>query len=281
MIMTPERLYGILGLPLGHSLSPALHNWGFARTGFPGAYFSWEKRSDQLPDFFQSVRSLPVEGLSITIPHKQSVIPFLDELTPRAQAVGAVNTMFRRNNKLVGDNTDVAGFLAPLRALPRFSRAVVLGAGGACRAVLAGLAELGVNDIHVAARTPDKAAPLVQDFACRLVPWEERRNVLPHTAPILLINTTPLGMQGRYEDESPLSEDAFALPPKGSAVYDLVYSPQNTLFLQHAAAHGLTVLDGLGFFLAQGIEQFRLWTGLALPDDPVRELLKRTLAAKR
>ncbi|MDR0338933.1 MAG: shikimate dehydrogenase, partial [Desulfovibrio sp.] len=155
-VLPPLHMYGILGTPLAQSLSPAIHNRAFASLGHPGAYFAWEKQDSELPAFFEAVRGLPIAGLSVTIPHKRTVMAFLDEISPEARRAGAVNTVFRRNEQLVGDNTDVEGFLWPLcareAALP--SAGLVLGAGGACRAALAGLSALGMTNLVVAARNP-------------------------------------------------------------------------------------------------------------------------------
>lgn len=268
----PEHLFGILGKPLAQSLSPALHTWAFARTGFAGAYCAWEKGAEELPEFFRAVRCLPIAGLSVTIPHKQAVLPFLDGLTPRAGALGAVNTIFWRENRLMGENTDADGFLAALSrhkgALP--PSALVLGAGGACRAALAGLRELGFARVYVAARKLNKAALLAHDFGCLAVPWEERERVLSSLDSCLIVNATPLGMRGADVGASPLSEDALAAlarrAGKGNApslVYDLVYSPRQTRLLRMAEEQGLGTVDGLAFFVAQGLMQFRIWTGLS------------------
>lgn len=277
-----EHLYGIIGTPLGHSLSPALHNWGFGRLGHPGVFLAWEKQTAELADFFAALRTLPIAGCSVTLPHKTAVIPLLDELTPRAQSAGAVNTVFRRQGRIVGDNTDVAGFLTPLRHLPQPlpRTALILGAGGVSRAVLAGLAELGFCDVRVACRTPAKAEPLHEHFACRIVSWEDRLAALEEMAAdggVLVINATPLGMHGDQVRQSPLPESALStlarIAGTASLIYDLIYTPQETRLLAEAATHGLGCVSGLDFFLAQAHEQFRLWTGLKLPQTEARALV--------
>ena len=288
-VILPKRLFGILGQPLAQSLSPLLHNWGFARTGFAGAYFAWEKNSGDLPDFFRTVRGLPISGLSVTIPHKQAVMPFLDGLTDRARELGAVNTIFWSGNKLLGENTDVDGFLAPLarRKTPLPSTALVLGAGGACRAALAGLNQLGIPRVYVAARKLDKAAVLAHDFGCLAVPWEEREHVLDALDSCLIVNATPLGMKGANLGVSPLSEESLAAlarrPANGnrpSVVYDLVYAPRRTRLVLDALDNGLETVDGLAFFVAQGLMQYRIWTGLSLPFDAAFALAAKALEEK-
>lgn len=280
--LLPERLYGVLGLPLGHSLSPALHSRLFARLGHAGAYLRWEKQAGELPAFFQAVRALPIAGLSVTAPYKEAVIPFLDGLDPGARAAGAVNTVYWEKARLMGGNTDVQGFLAPLAPFRQEGklpgRALVLGAGGAARAALTGLRELAVPRITVCARNPAKARELARFFNCQILPWEKRENPLQGDDPLLIVNATPIGMKGCCAEQSPLSEACLALygarGQEGSScmVYDFVYNPRPTRLLELAAQHGLCCLDGLGFFAAQAAAQLALWTGSSLKDGAIPEL---------
>ncbi len=267
-------LCGILGYPLGHSLSPMLHGWGFAQTGHCGAYFAWQKTAEQLPEAIRAIRCLSVTGVSVTLPHKEAVIAHLDGLTPRAQSVGAVNTLFLKDNLLLGDNTDMLGFLAPLadRTIPA---ALVLGAGGVARAVLAGLALAKVKNITLAARDIHRAASLAGDIPCRIIPWEERVAALHSMQEGLIVNTTPLGMQGEQEKESPIPGKAWmrCMQPSALTAYDLVYTPLTTVFLQDAAKAGVAVQNGLDCFIGQGLEQFRIWTGISLPATEARIFL--------
>jgi shikimate dehydrogenase len=218
----------------------------------------------------------------VTIPHKEAAGLFLDALTPRARAVGAVNTVFWRKGLLTGDNTDVAGFLAPLSGreekTPR--SALVLGAGGACRAVLAGLRELGLARVSVACRSREKGAALADEFSCSPVPWEDRAEALAAMGSALVVNATPLGMRGCHENESPLPQSALSALARSARkdevplVYDLVYTPRNTRLLTEARREGLQALSGLDFFIAQGLAQFRLWTGIALPFPAARSFIE-------
>lgn len=227
----PEKLYGIVGHPLGHSLSPRLHNAGFARTGWPGAYFAWPVPPERLPDFINTVRLLPVHGVSVTIPHKEAVIPLLDRLTPRARAVGAVNTLYWDGDALCGDNTDVPGFLAPLQNHPPITAALVLGAGGAARGVLAALRERNIPRIAVANHNADKAATLAAAFDAEALPWAERGL----WGADMVVNATPLGMRGARLEETPFPAQGFT--GQGLA-YDLVYNPLETRFLREATLAG-------------------------------------------
>ncbi len=270
----PARLYGIVGHPLGHSMSPALHNWAFKDLGIAGEYRAFPVEPSQLAAFMTMVRSLPIAGLSVTIPYKLAVTDYLDEVSPRAQDVGAVNTLYWDGERLLGENTDVLGFLAPLRLLARVpGSALVLGAGGAARAALAGLRELGVPRLLVANRSPERARRLAPDFGATAVPWEARAE----SGAELVVNTTPLGMKGERQDQNPWPEHA-PLSPEQIA-YDMVYNPQTTRFLAHAQGCGCRVIDGLEMFIGQGVEQFRLWTGTTFDVQAARRIVAALLAA--
>jgi len=267
----PQAQYGIIGWPLGHSKSPLLHNWGLKECGLPGAYAPWPTEPAKLKAFMAEVRARHIKGVSVTIPHKLAVMGYLDGLTERARAVGAVNTLFWREGKLLGDNTDVAGIVAPLAPhKATLASALVLGAGGAARAACAALKELGVADIAISNRTHPKAQTLAADFGLRAVAWEER--VQPWA---LIINTTPLGMQGDNEALSPWPADGFA----GVAlVFDLVYNPIRTRLMQDAQAAGVQCISGLSMFLHQGLAQFEIWTGKRLDERRAGQVLLADMA---
>ncbi len=275
MSTPPPLLCGVTGFPLGQTLSPLLHNWAFARLRLAGAYHAWPQPPEALAAFVAAVRTLRVSGVSVTIPHKERMIPLLDGITPAAQAVGAVNTLFWREGALRGDNTDLEGFSAPLRNRPPCGLALVLGAGGAARAVLAALRQLNVPERILAARDPAKAAPLAREFGCRVLPWAERASVRPRDNGFWVVNTTPLGMAGHQRTETPYP----VFPPAPAAggpeylAYDLVYNPLQTRFLAEAAAAGWAVQDGLSMFVVQAAAQFRLWTGREFPLDEARAVV--------
>lgn len=264
--------YGIIGWPLGHTMSPTLHTWGFEQTGVAGEYKPYPLEPADLAAFMEWVRTEDIRGLSVTIPHKQTVMPLLDTVTDRAKAVGAVNTVYWDGEILSGENTDVIGVIAPLRKLELPASAMVLGAGGAARAAVAGLKELGVADITISNRTKAKAEELAADFGIKAIAWEHRMD----EAPGLICNTTPLGMSGDLEALSPWDSDRF---PKGCIVYDIVYNPLQTRFLREAEAAGCAIISGLEMFLHQGLAQFKLWTGLDMDEDGARALLLRALDA--
>jgi shikimate dehydrogenase len=263
------KLYGITGFPLGHSLSPVLHNHALAQAGIAGAYLAWPLDAGRMPDFVNAVRTLHIQGVSVTIPHKEAILPLLDRLTARARALGAVNTLYWDEDCLCGDNTDVEGFVAPLcgRSL---SSALVLGAGGAARAALAGLRELGLPAVAVCNHHRERAQKLAEEFGVQRVDWEDR---VAYEAD-LVVNATPLGMRGAHEGHSPLPPEAFIRGQAGSRLaYDLIYTPLTTRFLAEAEAAGWRTQDGLAMFIAQAQAQFRLWTGQVFSEKEARALL--------
>jgi len=246
-----------------------MHNWGFERTGFPGTYCRWPISRKQLPAFMLAVRTLNIRGASVTIPHKEAIIPYLNGLTPRALAVGAVNTLYREGDLILGDNTDVTGFLAPLQhrnMIP--ASALVLGAGGAARAVLAGLRKVGCARIVLSNRSPKAARKMAAAFNTETCLWEDREKVQAD----LLVNTTPLGMQGDHVLHSPLNlvKDGAG---RFSHVYDLIYNPLRTRLLKEAEQAGCETISGLDMFLHQGLAQFRRWTEQEFPSDEAEQLL--------
>ncbi len=272
---TTPAAYGIIGMPLGHSKSPVLHNWGLREAGLTGRYEAWPTEPGKLKAFLAEVRARHIKGVSVTIPHKQTVIPLLDGLTARAQAVGAVNTLFWQDGKLLGDNTDIAGILAPLQSWQQanpdtaLASALILGAGGASRAACAALQALGIPDIALSNRTASKAVSVAADFGLRTVPWEERASNSGQPWGLVL-NTTPLGTAGSHDGLSPLPESAL---PGTRLVFDMVYNPIRTPLLTQAQAAGCAILSGLSMFLHQGLEQFRLWTGVSLDPRQAQKLL--------
>lgn len=259
--------YGIIGWPLGHTMSPTLHNWGFGQLGIDGEYRPYPVEPADLASFMETVRSTPIQGLSVTIPHKQAVMAYLDRITDRAQAVGAVNTLYWDGDMLCGENTDVIGIIAPLNDLADLPKsAMVLGAGGAARAALAGFKELGIPRICISNRTETKAAALAEEFSVQVIPWEKRMDESPQ----LICNTTPLGMSGDFQSHTPWDANRF---PEECVAYDIVYNPLQTRFLSEAEDAGCSTISGLEMFLHQGLAQFKLWTGQNMDQTAARQLL--------
>jgi shikimate dehydrogenase len=260
-------LFGVIGWPLDQSLSPALHNWGFAELGLPFVYCAWPTPPAALPAFTVSLRSLPIRGVSVTLPHKEGIMPYLDRLTEEARHTGAVNTLFWREGELWGENTDVAGFIAPLKGMRRVpASALILGAGGASLACIHGLRAWGVPSISVAARRWEALEELRRRRGVIPVAWEERGEVQAE----LVINATPVGMRGKNEAASPLPATGLG---SWQTVYDLIYNPVRTVLLREAAAAGCDTVSGLDMFLEQARAQFELWTGRSFERDKARRLL--------
>lgn len=259
----PAELYGVIGWPLGQSLSPLIHNTAFQTLGRDAVYMRWEIAPEQLAAFVDSFRLLRMRGCSVTIPHKVAVMAHLDEIGVAAQAVGAVNTLYWRDDRLCGENTDVTGFMAPLltRDMPRDMPVLLLGAGGAARAAAAGLRAHGFSRCSICTPSDRTHLALAQAFDMRPVAWQDR-----HAVPAgLIINATPLGMHGKAEGESPYDFAGARAQGRTGLAYDIVYNPLRTRFLVEAEAAGWQTLGGLEMFHAQADAQFLLWTGQHLP----------------
>ncbi len=251
--MLELKKYGIVGYPLEHSLSPQLHNAAFAFYGVSGCYEVFTVLPFEFADFMQSVCRHEVSGLSVTIPYKQKIIPFLDEITPLARKTGAVNTVFWQDGKLWGDNTDVGGFLSPLETLPSFPKsALVLGSGGAACAVLCGLALNGCR-VCLTARNEQKGRVLAKQFAADFLPWYKRKEVEAE----LLVNATPLGMSGKFAGRLAFDGNV----ENFGIIYDIIYSPPLTPICKRAKQAGVPFINGQEMFVVQAVNQFFLWTG--------------------
>ncbi len=279
---------GLIGYPLGHSLSPKIHTAALKACGLQGDYSLFPIHPDDqqgLKDLLARVRSGEIHGLNVTIPHKQNVIPLLDEVTDTAKSIGAVNTIYLRDNKLIGHNTDAQGFLTDLKrfitlecnGLPLHmqeqapalqKRALVLGAGGSARAVVYAL----VNDgwkVTITARRLEQAQQLVQSFPNYQLLITNYTDLQPSTFD-LLVNTTPLGMTSNT-DQSPLPEKLSL--PSNTIIYDLVYNPRETKLVKDARAHGLNATTGLGMLIEQAALAFEIWTG----HNPPREVMRDSI----
>ena len=267
---------GLIGFPLGHSLSPKIHAAALKACGLQGTYSLFPISPDDkqgLHSLLARVRAGEIHGLNVTIPHKQNVIPLLDELTPTAKAIGAVNTIYLRDDKLIGDNTDAAGFLADLKKfmggwrLEIGNSALVLGAGGAARAVVYALLNDGWK-VTLAVRRIEQAEQLSQSFPNHQLLITNYANLqLSREAFNLLVNTTPLGMSPNIET-SPLPENTTL--SKDTVVYDLVYNPRETRLVNDARAQGCSATTGLGMLIEQAALAFERWTGYTPPRDILR-----------
>ena len=265
------RRLGVVGYPIRHSISPAMHQAALDELGIDARYERWEVAPADLAGWVASLRDPAVLGANVTVPHKQAVMPFLDELAPAARAIGAVNTIVSLEGRLRGDNTDAAGFARALRDVatgvtPR--RAVLLGAGGAARACVHALLERR-NDVLVANRSAERLDALLRSIEVegrrpRSAPWPRAGERIAAGA---VVNTTPLGMRG----EDPL--DGVGLPP---LVVDIVPTAEPTALVKRAqATENVAVVDGLSMLLHQAARSFELWTGAPAPLAAMRAALPR------
>lgn len=269
MIDGRTQLIGLIGWPVAHSFSPAMHNAAAAALGLNLAYVPLPVSADRLPDALRGLAALGFRGVNVTVPHKEAVLPHLDAIFPAARVIGAVNTIVIGHDRLIGFNTDWSGFLADLesRRLALYGRdCVVLGAGGSARAVVYALLRRG-SRVTVLSRRPEQAQQLAAELGAAFpdaatvetAPLDNVAEVAALLDEPILINTTPLGMAGQYREQSPWPAGA-PFPP-GAFVYDLVYNPRETLLMTQATAAGRRATNGLGMLVGQAVEAFEIITG--------------------
>ncbi|MSQ25682.1 MAG: shikimate dehydrogenase [Dehalococcoidia bacterium] len=280
----PGKLAGIIGWPLGHSISPAFHQAAFDYLKLGWRYERWTTPPHQLPQRIAGLRQPHMAGANVTVPHKETVVAMLDSVDPQAKRIGAVNTIVNRQGRLEGHNTDAPGFILSLRRQaafdPKGARVLVLGAGGAAKAVVISLLDAGAAWVVICNRTPERARRLVLAAAAGArLGWGELR-VAPWGAPPpdadLLVNTTTLGMRGGpAPQESPLPA---ARIPRRALVCDLVYNPQDTPLLAQARLAGARTLGGLPMLIHQGALAGELWTGKQAPYQVMLDAALRALS---
>lgn len=280
MITGTTQLLGVIGHPVTHSLSPVMHNAALQALGRDLVYLPLPVRPADLAIAVAGFGAIGLVGFNVTIPHKQAIMPLLTEISEVAQAVGAVNTVWQTEAGWHGTNTDVLGFLAPLQAMARAwaeAPAVVLGNGGAARAVVVGCAQLGCGAIQVVGRNPAKLTAFRESWAgfppAKLVQvhdWAQLAQLLPTAA--LVVNTTPVGMHP-HPDQMPLTVEQIAQLSPDCVVYDLIYTPRPTRLLQQAAAQGCPTLDGAEMLVQQGAAALELWLQQPVPVEVMRQAL--------
>lgn len=278
------RLLGVIGYPVEHSLSPVMHNAALAALKANFVYVPFAIAPGDFAPAIAGMAALGIHGFSITIPHKQAILPYLTEISPSAQAIGAVNTVWRGDSGWHGTNTDVLGFLSPLRALSRDwsgSTVLILGCGGAARAVVAACCELGCAAIQVVGRNPEKLDAFLRSWQGSALappmtvhPWGATRELLPQAD--LIVNTTPIGMHPQV-DASPLTPAQMDQVSPQAIAYDLIYTPQPTQFLALAQQRGLTTLDGLEMLVQQGAAALEIWLQSPVPVAVMRQALYQQL----
>ena len=263
---------GIIGYPLGHSISPAFQQAALDELEIDARYVTWPTTPEELAARVDFLRASDVLGANVTVPHKQAVMPMLDEILPVAESISAVNTIINRDGLLIGANTDASGFTRSLEQEAKFSparkRALIVGAGGAARAVAFGLAWEGVSELVIVNRTAERAVELARDVS-ETTATDTRGggygDALTDESFDLIVNSTSVGMAGGPEPAGmPPIE---SLLKRGVLVCDLVYNPQVTPLLSLARERGAWVLGGLGMLVYQGASSFEFWTEQAPPED--------------
>lgn len=275
------KVYGIFGDPIAHSLSPAMQNHAFRHYEIDAAYVPFHVVPEDLESAVAALRVLNIAGVNVTVPHKEKIIPFLDEIDPATQLIGAVNTVVNNDGVLTGYNTDASGFMRSLRVSMEFEplgkKIVILGAGGACRAVSVALSFAGVHSIMVANRHPERAENLIsglrphfQDVDLASSGYDEDAYFDALADADLVVNATSVGLHGESLSFLPLERI------KGSAfIFDMIYSLSKTTLIKSAHELNLRSDDGLSMLAAQGEDAFALWTGLQPAQGFMRDFLIR------
>ncbi|OPY57865.1 MAG: Shikimate dehydrogenase [Pelotomaculum sp. PtaU1.Bin035] len=285
------KVCGVFGCPIEHSFSPAMHNAAFSALDLDFVYVPFPVEPGNLPAAVEAVKSLGLAGVNVTVPHKQAVLSLLDEITGEARLIGAVNTIVNNSGRLIGDNTDGRGFLRALKEKAGFTPAakkiLILGAGGAARAVAVQSALAGARKVFLSNRSKNRAEVLADLVTMKsgveveVVPWpgcgEEPDLAEALYCADLVVQTTPVGM---YPNEGSTIQLPYTLFRPGQVACDLVYNPVETLFLKSASQAGATVVDGLGMLLYQGVLAFELWTGASAPVDIMRKALANAVINK-
>jgi shikimate dehydrogenase len=275
---------GLIGFPLGHSYSPRLHAAAFESCNLNGDYHLFQippfpKGKKTLTGLLQKVRDEEIVGINVTIPHKQNVLSLLDQLTPSAQSIGAVNTIYLKDDRLIGDNTDARGFIRDLNRhfppQPEQKQVLVLGAGGSSRAVTFALSRNGWQ-VAVAARRLEQARELAKNFSTKddsVESYTLTESTLKTLTPSLIVNTTPVGMFPHVTESPWPSSIPF---PAKAFIYDLVYNPTETLLVRQAKEAGLNAVNGLGMLIEQAALSFEIWTG----HSPSRTALMKAVSSQ-
>lgn len=284
LITGKTKLIGVIGDPVEHSLSPVMQNAAIAKLGVDYVYVPFPIKTEDLEVAIAGFEAISVVGFNITIPHKQAIIPLLSEVSQTAKMVGAVNTVWHTERGWIGTNTDVEGFLAPLKTFTmdwQQVSPVILGNGGAARAVVVGCAELGCPRICVVGRDRAKLEQFSQSWAntplqadLTVHEWGELPELGSKTQ--LLINTTPIGMYPKI-DASPVNLEVIEKLPVNAIAYDLIYTPNPTRFLTQAKKRGAIAIDGLEMLVQQGASALKTWLGQPVPVDVMRRSLQQHL----
>ncbi len=278
-----KKVLGIIGSPISHTLSPAMHNRAAEILGLPYNYVAFDVAPSGLKKAIDSFRTLGIAGLNVTVPHKEKVVQYLDELDSDALTIGAVNTISVKGGRLKGFNTDRAGFLRSLKVKgfsPRGKKTSIIGAGGSARAIGVSLLNAGAGHVTVINRTASNGRKLA-DHLSKFGQASFIGSASPEAADALLesdlvVQATSLGM--KKADPLPAPKQAFR---KKQWVYDIIYSPEETRFLKNAKSKGARTLNGMGMLIYQGSASFKIWTGHNFPEDKIFIYLKRYLSREK
>ncbi|EEL86104.1 shikimate dehydrogenase [Bacillus cereus] len=274
-----KQLYGVIGNPIGHSLSPVMHNDAFEHLNMDAHYHAFLVEEAALGEAVKGLKALGISGFNVTTPHKVAIMEYLDEVAPLAEQIGAVNTVVHRDGKLIGYNTDGIGFVRALQSISKEplqeKRILLLGAGGASRAIYFSLADVGVKAIDIANRTRDKAENLVAGCLANV---NSHALSLEHAAKAqgeydIIIQTTTIGMHPHVE-HTPLEIRSLK---KGAIVSDIIYNPFETKILGGAKEQGAIIQNGIDMFVYQGALAFEMWTGCVPNIDRMKQLVMREL----
>lgn len=276
---TTPKIYGLIGYPIKHSLSPAMHNAAFKKLKINALYMLFEKTREEFPAAIRQLKAMGVSGFNVTVPYKEEIIPYLDGLDPLARRIGAVNTVLNQKGRFIGYNTDALGFIASLKEdldfVSKGKNIFIIGAGGAARAIGFALAKEKAKSVVFYDILLDKAQGLAKDiqgiFPDCLVSGQAR----PTPAIDLLVNASNCGMK----PGDPLPIDPKILPD-GVRIYDIIYNPSPTRLVKEAARRKIKAVNGLGMLLGQGVAAFEIWTKQKAPLAIMRGALRKAVSGK-
>lgn len=284
MIDAKTTLYGLLGNPVGHSMSPFMHNIFFEQCGINGAYMAFAVEPDRIGDAMRGLHALGVKGCNVTIPHKEAVIPYLCGMSKAAEACGAVNTLIYTPDGYFGDNTDGAGLLAAMEAKHQWKAAgknvLMVGAGGASKGVSVAMALQGAAKICIANRSMEKAEKLaaqiasISDTVTEVCTMQDLQNAELYREYTTIVNSTSLGMSPNVDACIPVRFDALT---GEHLVVDLIYNPLETKLLRLAREQGARTMSGLGMFIYQGVLAFEAWNGVRPETGQIEQLVLERL----
>jgi len=282
-ITSNTSLFGIIGCPVKHSLSPLIHTSCFQKKKVDAVYLAFEVKRENLKDAIKGIRALGIKGVSVTIPHKTDCMKYLDEIEEMAKKIGAVNTIINRNGKLYGYNTDYTGVKEAFKkngVNPKGLKVLMIGSGGAGRAVAFALCEMGINSIFIAGIVKEEMKSLAEDieknYRLVSVEWfmrEEKKEMEVGRKCEIIVNASPVGMKPDVE-KIPISPDVFR---EGQVLFDVVYTPPTTRFIKEGKKRGLKCISGVDMFVYQAMEQFRLFTGIEASENLIRKILKEKI----